>query len=83
MKNTVTSEQICKNLPEEFNHIIKYIRNLEFEQNPDYSYLKGLFLSVLSRNLQKNERNYKKIWRRNITEAYKYYGITGEVKFCL
>ena len=72
LKNSVTSEQICKNLPEEFNHIIKYIRNLEFEQNPDYSYLKGLFLSVLSRNLQKNDLLFS--WIKNKREITKNYG---------
>ena len=55
LKNTVTSEQLCNNLPEEFSIFIEYIRNLKFEQNPDYCYLKGLFISVLSRNEQKND----------------------------
>ena len=54
-KNSITSEQLCKDLPEEFNNFIKYVRNLDFEQNPDYSYLKGLFMSVLSRNELKND----------------------------
>ena len=54
-KNSITSEQLCKDLPEEFNNFIKYVRNLDFEQNPDYSYLKGLFISVLSRNELKND----------------------------
>ena len=53
IKNSITSEQLCKDLPEEFNIFIKYVRNLKFEQKPDYFYLKGLFISVLSRNEQK------------------------------
>ena len=55
LKNSATPEQLCKGLPEEFVEIIKYIRNLEFEQDPDYDYLKGLFISILSRMEQRND----------------------------
>ena len=48
-KNSITSEQLCKDLPLEFNIFIKYVRNLKFEQKPDYFYLKGLFISILTR----------------------------------
>ena len=69
MKNSITSEQICKGIPEEFNIFIKYVRNLKFEQKPDYFYLKGLFISILSRNEQKNDLLFSWITnRREITK---------------
>ena len=55
LKNSTTPEQLCKGLPEEFVELMKYIRNLEFEQDPDYNYLRGLFISILSRKEQKND----------------------------
>ena len=55
IKNNTTPEKLCKGLPEEFLEYIKYVKQLEFEQNPDYNYLKGLFISVLSRNELKND----------------------------
>ena len=29
---------------------MKYCRTLEFEQDPNYNYLKGLFISILTKN---------------------------------
>ena len=55
MKSSITSEKLCNGLPEEFTSFINYCRNLKFEQDPNYDYLKSLFTSVLSRNFQKNE----------------------------
>ena len=48
-------EKICDGLPKEFIEYMKYIRNLKFEQDPDYYYLKGLFTSIITRNEQKND----------------------------
>ena len=50
LKCSTKPDQLCKGLPEEFVEYIKYVRKLKFEEEPDYNYLKGLFISVLSRN---------------------------------
>ena len=55
LKRFYTPEKLCIDLPEEFREYIKYVRKLEFEEKPDYNYLKGLFISVLSRNELKND----------------------------
>ena len=55
LKSSTTPESLCKGLPEEFASFIKYCRNLEFEKDPDYDYLKSLFKNILSRNPIKNE----------------------------
>ena len=47
VKKNTTPEELCKGLPPQFVQYIKYTRNLEFEADPDYNYLKNLFLSVL------------------------------------
>ena len=54
-KNSITSEKLCNGLPEEFTSFIKYCRNLEFEQDPDYDYLKSLFTNILIRNYPNQE----------------------------
>ena len=53
----ITDEKLCTGLPVEFVNFMKYVKKLEFEQNPDYKYLKGLFISILTtydmkRNIQ-------------------------------
>ena len=50
LKKETTPEMLCKGLPNEFVEFLKYCKKLDFEGNPDYKYLKGLFTSVLSKN---------------------------------
>jgi hypothetical protein len=50
IKNFISPKYLCKGLPEEFEFFIKYCKNLEFEQDPDYNYLRSLFTSILNRN---------------------------------
>ena len=47
IKKQTTPEQLCVGLPPQFEEYIKYTRNLEYEEDPNYDYLKELFLSVL------------------------------------
>jgi serine/threonine protein kinase len=39
-KKTISVEKICKGLPEEFIQYINYTRKLEFEEDPNYDYLR-------------------------------------------
>ena len=58
MKMETSEENFCQGLPKEFVSYMKYVKHLEFEEDPDYKYLTGLFLSVLSRNEFKNNLNF-------------------------
>ena len=69
LKKSTTPEQLCKNLPEEFLEYVKYVRNLEFEQNPDYYYMKSLFISILTKNKLKNDILFS--WVLNKTKIIK------------
>ena len=76
IKLEISEENLCKGLPNEFIEYMKYVKKLEFEQEPDYKYLNGLFLSILSKNEMK--RNIKFFWikqksikpAKNIRESY-------------
>jgi serine/threonine protein kinase len=37
-------EQLCQNLPNFFPNILLYVRSLQFEEIPNYDYLKGFFI---------------------------------------
>lgn len=37
---------LCRNLPDCFSEYLKYVRNLKFDEKPDYEYLKGLFIKT-------------------------------------
>ena len=53
MKKSITIQELCKDLPDEFAEYLKYSKELKFEQEPNYNYLKNLFMSILNRNHQK------------------------------
>ena len=50
IKKNITPSELCKSLPPQFEEYIKYVRNLRYEENPDYFYLKNLFITVLKNN---------------------------------
>ena len=53
LKHSSKPENLCKGLPEEFAEYLRYTRNLKFEQDPDYNYLRNLFIKVLIKNKKK------------------------------
>ena len=50
IKLSTSPEELCSGLPKEFCEYIKYCRNLNFEQEPNYNYLTNLFLGIIQRN---------------------------------
>ena len=71
IKNSNTPENICKGLPEEFIEYLKYTRNLEFEQDPDYNYLRNLFITVLIKNQQNNDLLFSWNIKKRLTNKEK------------
>ena len=49
-KIATSAEELCKGFPIEFTNYINYTRNLQYEQDPDYGFLKNLFVNVLNRD---------------------------------
>ena len=50
IKKNIKIKELCSELPEEFESFYNYIRKLEFEQVPDYDYLKLLLKNILKKN---------------------------------
>ena len=46
-KLMIPVELLCKDLPMEFSVYLKYVKNLRFDERPDYDFLKGLFIDLL------------------------------------
>ena len=46
-KKATSPEELCTGFPPELAEYVRYTRNLEFEQNPDYNYLRGLFRKIM------------------------------------
>ena len=46
-KKETSSEDLCRNFPHEFFEYVEYTRNLEYEEDPDYDFLRKKFKDVL------------------------------------
>jgi serine/threonine protein kinase len=46
-KKETTSEQLCKNFPDEFKEYLEYARNLEYTETPKYEKLKSSFYNLV------------------------------------
>ena len=47
-KIEISPEELCQGFPMQFAQYINYTRNLKYEENPNYIYLKNLFVSTLN-----------------------------------
>ena len=55
MKKFIKPEKLCEDISSEFCEYIKYAKNLQFEEKPDYDYLRGLFFNILNMYSLKND----------------------------
>ena len=54
IKKETTPFKLCKGFPKEFEEYVEYTRNLRYEQDPDYEYLKNLFNCILKEDKLEN-----------------------------
>ena len=78
-KINISTEKLLKNEPKEFVDYIKYCRNLEYEEEPDYNYLEGLFKTIITKVLN-NRIDYMFDWV-NASDAQKYLKTNSEMSF--
>ena len=57
-------EDLCKDQPNEFKDFMTYCRNLSFTQDPDYSYIIGMFESCMKRH-EIDTKTPDFIWNKN------------------
>jgi serine/threonine protein kinase len=58
LKIKTTPESLCTGLPTQFEHYMKYIRGMTYEQEPNYYYLRSLFLTTLKNNQKSFDFSY-------------------------
>lgn len=57
-KQTTPIKDLCEGYPEEFNKYLSYVRNLGFEDTPDYDYLRDLFTKALQNTGEVEDGEY-------------------------
>ncbi|EHK26196.1 casein kinase I [Trichoderma virens Gv29-8] len=62
-KQTTAIKDLCEGFPEEFSKYLTYVRNLGFEDTPDYDYLRELFTQALKNagDIEDGEYDWMKI----------------------
>ncbi len=58
MKEKISPEELCQNLPVEFLTLLKYSRNLKFKEKPDYDYLQNMFKNLIISNNQEIDMKF-------------------------
>ena len=67
VKRNTSLEVLCEGLPRELYYYMKYCRLLRFKQDPDYTYLKSLFINIF----KENSYTYDNIFDWNIVAKIK------------
>ena len=57
-KMEISTQELCSELPEEFEKIIDYVKNLEYTQLPDYEMIRGYFNKMLRKSNNKFDYIY-------------------------
>ncbi|KAM3137827.1 hypothetical protein pb186bvf_010070 [Paramecium bursaria] len=68
-KLATSSQSLCKGYPQQFVDYLEYVKNLKFDDKPDYFYLKNLFLSIMKENELRIEYFYD--WDDEATQREK------------
>ena len=76
MKRNIKKTTLCEGLPNEILNLYKYVKKLGFSDEPNYNYLKNLFLSILNKNklsfdnkftwIKEKTKNKVKIDKKNV-----------------
>ena len=69
LKKKISLTRLCKYLPEEIKNYMEYCKDLSFEQEPNYDYLRGLFKQILSKMQKINDNIF--FWNKNKNEDNK------------
>ena len=68
-KKRIPVKVLCTDLPTEFEILILYARNLNFNETPDYSLMKDLLKRIIINNNSKCEEDeYKYIWEKKFVD---------------
>ena len=66
LKANITNEELCKGLPRQMCLYMDYVKSLKYEEKPNYSYLRNLFISIMDGIHEKFDLNFSWIQEKQI-----------------
>ena len=74
-KRKINTEDLCEDLPREFTVYFDYIRSLDFDEKPKYSYLRKIFSHLFVRE----GFDYDHVYNWTILEYLRSKELQGEM----
>jgi len=70
IKTRVSIEDLCKDIPNEFAELLKYVKELQFEEKPIYTKFYYIFQKLINQlnSQQIQEKYYNYIWEKMLVE---------------
>ena len=78
-KLDINTKILCENLPTQFEEFFCYVKNLKYEEEPNYNYLKHLFLNALLIN--GNQMDYLYDWDNKINDDIFNFNYNNESNY--
>ena len=79
IKREVETETLLKNGPQELIDYLNYCKHMQYEQDPDYPYLIGLFVDLIIKTLKENiDYRYDWVTKEQALNHMKLMGILCE-----
>ena len=74
-KSKVTIDSLCKDIPNEFAELLKYVKSLQFEERPSYNKFYVCFQNIINKlnDGKAEEKNFNYIWEKNIVDYVNKY----------
>lgn len=73
IKKTINYKVLCKNLPDKLYDFGMYVKNLKFEEDPNYKYMQKLFYSILADICEENDDKFSWVKESNISLSHKNF----------
>ena len=75
MKKYIKISSLCEGLPTEISELFRYVKKLGFTAEPNYNYMKKLFLTILKKNGLNNDNifSWMKVKNNNYNNFQKNY----------
>ena len=75
IKSKVTIESLCKDIPEEFAELLKYVKSLQFDEKPYYGKFYAYFHNLITKlkNGPMQENNFSFIWEKMLVDNMNKY----------
>ena len=81
IKSKVTIESLCKDIPQEFAELLKYVKSLQFDEKPYYCKFYSFFHNLIDKLKYEpmQENNFSYIWEKLLVDNMSKYDKNNDI----